>query len=178
MDYHLDWIEIALYLAENPGIDQDRPFKSPGKANINTSQQDVDLLVAFDTEEAKDTSTHLVLIEAKAYLPWLNGQLSGKPRRRGKTERCGKAERLGWIFGDGGTNRGIVTPHFVLMTGRESPNVQCADWPSWMKDESGKPFWLKYALPCRRSVQRCRPDGAPDKCGGYVRLRPAAPSIG
>ena len=64
-----------------------------------------------------------------------------------------------------------MTPHFVLMTGCVSPNVQCADWPSWMKDEMGKPFWLEYALPCRRSVERCRPDGKRDKCGGSVRLR-------
>ena len=63
------------------------PFDSPDVENINKSQQDIDLLVAFDAAEAKVPSTHLVLIEAKAYLGWINGQLSGKPERPGKTER-------------------------------------------------------------------------------------------
>ena len=165
-DYHLDWIQIAVHLAENPDIDWDKPFDSPAVDEINRNQQDVDLLVAFEASEATSPSAHLVLIEAKAYLGWTNGQLSSK------------TARLGRIFGDDGTKAGVVQPHFVLMTGRVSPNIRTHKWPSWMKDRAGDPFWLKHALPPRRSVTRCRQGGTADKSGRYLKFGPAAPSTG
>lgn len=163
-DYHLDWIQIAVHLAENPDIDRHMPFDSPAADEINKNQQDVDLLVAFEASEMKRPSAHLVLIEAKAYLGWTNGQLSRK------------TARLGRIFGNDGRKDGVVQPHFVLMTGRVSPNIQTCKWPNWMKDRAGNPFWLKYALPSRRSVTRCRPDGTADKSGRCLKFGLAAPS--
>ena len=162
MDYHLDWIEIALHLAEDPGIDLEDAFESPAADRINKNQQDIDLLVAFDD----GPMTHLVLIEAKAYLNWTNRQLAGKTKR------------LGLIFGDDGTHRHVVKPYFVLMTGSVSPNIQTDEWPRWTKDSQGRPFWLEYGLPDRRKVTRCAPDGRRDKCGGWLRLQPAVPSSG
>ncbi|MDE0373914.1 MAG: hypothetical protein OXI73_15410 [Rhodospirillales bacterium] len=166
MDYHLDWIQIALHLAEGSGIDLDKPFKSPAADQINRNQQDIDLLVAFDAAGTNGPTTHLVMIEAKAYLHWTNGQLDSKTRR------------LGQIFGDDALRRGILKPHFVLMTGRVSPNIRPCGWPRWTKDGQGSPFWLEYSLPVRRKVTRCGPDGKRDKSGAWLRFDPAAASTG
>ena len=59
----------------------DKPFESPAADRVNKNQQDVDLLIAFDAAERNGPATHLVLIEAKAYLHWTNGQLEGKTKR-------------------------------------------------------------------------------------------------
>ena len=166
MDYHLDWIEIALHLADDPGIDLEKPFESPAADRINRNQQDVDLLVAFNAPEPSGPVTHLVLIEAKAYLYWTNSQLKGKTKR------------LGLIFGDDGTRRGVVKPHFVLMTGSVSPNIRTCEWPEWTKDSQGNPFWVEYCLPERRKVTRCAPHGKRDKRGAWLRFDAAAPSSG
>ena len=158
MDYHLDWIQIALHLAANPGIDLEKPFESPDVDNINKDQEDIDLLVTFETGDENSPATHLVLIEAKAYLPWTNEQLKSK------------TGRLREIFGENRTQAGVVFPHFVLMTGRRSDNIQTREWPGWTKDAQGNPFWLEYDLPGRRKVTRCTEGGKPDKCGGHLRL--------
>ncbi|MDE0253512.1 MAG: hypothetical protein OYG32_01835, partial [Rhodospirillaceae bacterium] len=102
--------------------------------------------------------THLVLIEAKAYLPWTNRQL------------VSKTERLRGIFGEDGKRAGVVHPHFVLMTGRRSDNIRTCGWPSWTTDGKGEPFWLEYKLPCRCKVTRCDAGGRPDRRGDHLRL--------
>ena len=141
MDYHLDWIQLALHLAENPDIEPEIPFPNPGFDGFNENQQDVDLLVAFEGNDAGFSATHLVLVEAKAYLPWSNSQLQRK------------TERLHRIFGADGTDHHAVWPHFVLMTGRKSDNIHVGCWPEWMKKDE-EPSWLEYELPRRLEVTR------------------------
>ena len=158
MDYHLDWIQMALHLAENSTPRPGEAFRNPGFSDINKDQEDIDLLVAFATGDENPPATHLVLIEAKAYLPWTNKQLKSK------------TGRLREIFGEDATQHGVVEPHFVLMTGRRSDNIQTLEWPGWTKDAQGNPFWLEYDLPGRRKVTRCTEGGKPDKCGGHLRL--------
>ena len=68
MDYHLDWIDVALYLVSKQGIRPKTPFPNERSPNINENQQDVDLLIAFEADGTGEASTHLVHIEAKAYL--------------------------------------------------------------------------------------------------------------
>lgn len=46
MDYHLDWIEMALYLAERGEIPNGTPFRNDHFPKMNRTQQDVDLLMA------------------------------------------------------------------------------------------------------------------------------------
>ena len=75
MDYHLDWIEMALYLAERGEFPDETPFRNEHFPDINRNQQDVDLLIAFEGGAAGEATTHVVLIEAKAYLGWTNAQL-------------------------------------------------------------------------------------------------------
>ena len=57
MDYHLDWLQMALFLAATSSPPSSIPNDDLFKAN----QEDVDLLVAFDDA----ATTHLVLLEAK-----------------------------------------------------------------------------------------------------------------
>lgn len=157
MDYHLDWIELALYLADKQEIQARSPFPAEGLSQINENQQDIDLLVAFDD----GGTTHLLLIEAKAYTYWINRQL-----------KC-KAKRLRNIFDEDGRRWRAVKPHFLLMTGLQTENVCTAIWPAWMKTKEGQPFWVEYKLPARRKVTRCNAAGKPRKDGGHLRLDPA-----
>lgn len=159
MDYHLDWILMALHFAKNPPAKLGEAFPNPG-FDINKDQEDTDLLVAFDTAGEVPPATHLVMIEAKAYLPWTNKQLASKTRRLRK------------IFGEDGTWGASVKPHFVLMTGAKSNKIQTAAWPAWTKNSDGAPFWLEYRLPRRGKVTRCNAGGKPDKYGGHLRLDP------
>jgi len=158
MDYHLDWIQLALHLTKISGIDPKTAFVNPGFEDFNADQEDIDLLLAFDNGDAEQPLTDLVLIEAKAYLPWTNRQLASK------------TERLRDIFGEDGKRAGVVDPHFVLMTDRRSDNIQSCNWPDWTTDGNGNPFWLEYDLPDRCKVTRCDAGGKPDKNGGRLRL--------
>ena len=164
MDYHLDWIQIAIHLAKISDIGT--VFDNPGFKDFNADQEDIDLLVGFDNGDADLPLTHLVLIEAKAYLPWTNKQLKSK------------TGRLREIFGEDGKQAGAVVPHFVLMTGRKSDNIETATWAGWTKDSKGNPFWLMYDLPRRSKVTRCTEGGRPDKHGGHLRLDCVPPPSG
>lgn len=166
MDYHLDWIQMALHFAEIPPPRPGETFPNPGFSDINKDQEDIDLLVAFDTADETPPATHLVLIEAKAYLPWTNKQLKSK------------THRLREIFGEDGTQAGTVNPHFLLMTGRRSDNIQTNAWPGWTKDSDEHPFWLEYDLPCRHKFTRCDAGGKPDRSGGHLRLDRVPPPSG
>ncbi len=145
MDYHLDWIRLALYLAENLHIQPETPFSIRRFDDFSENQEDVDLLAAFEANDDSRWVTHLVLIEAK-YLPWSNPQLKSK------------ATRLGGIFGATGNGHTAVSPHYVLMTGRRSDKIRTECWPEWAK-KGEEPFWLEYELPRRLEANRCSPDG-------------------
>ena len=67
MDFHLDWIEMSVYLAARGVIPDKTPFRNEHFPKINQNQKDVDLLVAFEGDDTGETRTHMVLIEAKAY---------------------------------------------------------------------------------------------------------------
>ena len=101
-----------------------------------------------------------MLIEAKGYEYWKNEQLRSK------------STRLQSIFGKNGDGIADVTPHFVLLTNRESNRIDTESWPRWMKDPNGKPFWLKYSptLPQRLKPTRCTSNGVNDEDGGHVRF--------
>lgn len=79
MDYHLDWIQMALYLAGQvtPMIDT---IPNRDKKLFEANQRDIDLLIAF-REGGTSKPTHIVLIEAKADTGWNNRQLKEKAVR-------------------------------------------------------------------------------------------------
>ena len=152
MDYHLDWLQMALYLASDPSpLD---PILNDDLVKAN--QEDIDLLVAF---EGRGT-THLVLIEAKGDTGWTNDQLGSK------------ANRLKVIFGEGRPGTDLIRCYFVMMSPKESERICSKKWPDWMKPH-GEPLWLQLRFPeGLRKVTRCTNDESKtrSKDGHYLRL--------
>ena len=155
MDYHLDWIEMALHRAKEKKTGPASPFSKNLFPEINRDQKDVDLLIAFDRKTTTAVITHLVLVEAKAYLGWNNAQLNEK------------ADRLRNIFGEDGDDWCFVKPHFVLMTAKRSQRIRANNWPKWMRD-GNEVNWLDYDLPNRLKITRCTENGEPSKTGAYL----------
>lgn len=160
MDYHLDWIEVALHRAKNPNISQGSPFLRPSTL-INANQQDIDMLVAFDSTVNGRPLTHLVMIEAKAYTGWNNKQLRSK------------VNRLQDIFGDGNghAHLEVALPRLVLMSPRVSQGIEYDYWPTWMKPY-GIPQWMIYNLPRREKITRCEENGKRSTDGKHLRIDP------
>ena len=128
IDYHLDWLQMGVYLAEHPSPPS--PIPNPKDQLFKANQEDVDLLVAFQAGE----KTHLVLVEAKLETGWSNSQLSSK------------AKRLGRIFGMGQPGTGGAEPHFVLVSPGQPQYVRTDGWPKWMARD-GKPVWMELPKP-------------------------------
>lgn len=150
MDYHLDWIQMALCLSDKSS--EDKVIYNDGIVDGN--QRDVDLLIAF----ADGKTTHLVLLEAKGDTGWTNSQLKEK------------AKRFSRIFDEGSPGTSAVEPHFVMMSPKESHGLKTVGWPDWMKP-NGKPLWLCLELPHGlRKVTRCSRDGRNDANGTHVKL--------
>lgn len=125
MDYHLDWIQAAMcFRDEDDCAEQVKPM-SRSAPIIEGTQEDIDLLVAFDCGK----KTHIVLIEAKGDTPWDNDQIKSK------------ASRFSRIFD---ANVCVnVTPHFVMMSPSGPQRVEADNWPCWMK----KMNHIQLALP-------------------------------
>ena len=68
-------------MTTRPDIKTGKPFPKRGFENINETQEDIDLLIAFESDHEGGAVTHLVLIEAKAYVHWINGQLKSRAKR-------------------------------------------------------------------------------------------------
>ena len=80
-----------------------------------------------------------------------------------------KAKRLRGIFGEDGTCRRGVTPHFVLMTAKRSKQINTESWPSWMTRHN-EAVWLDYKIPYRRKITRCTAAGEASEKGRRLRL--------
>ena len=149
MDYHLDWLQMALYLARLPA--QQETIRNEGL--IEANQQDIDLLVAFDAA----ATTHIVLVEAKLENGWNNRQLDSK------------AKRLRRIFGNE-PDTTLAKPDFVLMSPRMPQRVTTDDWPDWMRP-GGELLWMELPRPKGlRKVTRCMADRTPSAVGSFVRI--------
>lgn len=152
MDYHLDWLQMALYLTATPTPPSLIP-KDALRGDFNKNQMDTDLLVAFED----GGTAHVVLLEAKMETGWSNEQLRKK------------AERLREIFGD--EPQGPAVPHFVLASPEESGQIETAKWPPWMKP-GDKPLWMRLPRPADlRKVTRCD-DSRPNADGDFLRIDP------
>ena len=152
MDYHFDWLQMALYLADNPSP----AMPIPNDGLVRGNQEDTDLLVAFENGR----TTHLVLVEAKVEIGWTNKQLRSK------------AERLASIFEQGRLGADLATPHFVLVSPSESAGIKTDSWPDWMTSR-GKPIWMKLPRPHGlRKVTRCTAEEVRSARGHYLRIDP------
>ena len=130
MDFHLDWLQMALYLADH---DDSLPCVIPNEGNrlVSGNQEDIDLLIAF--EDSGTRETHIVLVEAKADTGWTNKQLTSK------------AERLCLIFDK--QSYGTVKPHFILMSPKPPKKIETNAWPHWMRARTPNAIhWLPLQL--------------------------------
>lgn len=130
MDYHLDWLQVAMWFqkCERMPTGTFDMCHDDGSDLTAGTQEDIDLLVAFD--EDKSGVVHLVLIEAKGDTSWREDKLSSKSRR------------LGHVFGTDKMPDDVI-PHFVMMSpGELKPEELRNDhWPCWMK------HWAHLELP-------------------------------
>ena len=151
MDYHLDWLQMALYLAANPSP----PERIRNDGLVSGNQEDADLIVAF----SDDSTTHVVLVEAKVETNWTNSQLKSK------------AKRLSRIFGEGRPGVHLATPHYVLASPEPPPpGISTAQWPQWMKPR-GEPVWIELARPSGlKKPTRCTARGKTSRRGRFVRI--------
>jgi len=157
MDYHIDWLQMALYLTHK-SLPKSRTVRNSDLVCGN--QEDIDLLIAFEHGE----TTHVVMIEAKGGTAWSNKQL------------LSKAARLERVFGRGRPGTDTAVPHFVMISPKKSNNIVTAEWPDWMKPNRGNPLWLELTFPDGlMKPTRCTKDGTDDKSGGYIRIDISSP---
>ena len=165
MDYHLDWLYAALVVAHAPPASLG-PFPSPdfpladgSTMNINTNQEDIDLLVTV----AAAGVVHLFLVEAKWQSSWSTDQMASKLRR------------LTHIFGEDGTRYRDIVPHLILvstaqpklLTGKlkEKKEKSGESLPDWVFVRGEIP-WLRLNVPANRAtIQRTDADGKASKTG-------------
>ena len=151
MDYHLDWISMAVWLADETELPT-KQMPAPNEGRVVGNQQDIDLLVAFRSSGA----VHIVLIEAKGDTSWSNSQLESK------------AKRLGKIFGDTIRDGATVRPHFVLMAPKESAGIKVGNWPSWMQAAVDRQMLLSWPMTMKPTL--CNSEGKAESRGDFVRI--------
>ena len=150
MDYHLDWLQMALYLGVRSCSTERGPIPNSNPRLFEANQRDIDLLIAF--EETGPNRIHIIMIEAKADSPWENDQLEKK------------AARLKAIFDkkQGGME---VVPYFVMMSPRPPPaRIDTISWPAFVM--RSRRHWLELPL-CNglRRVHRRKADGNEGEVG-------------
>ena len=162
IDYHLDWLYAAAFLATPAARDAEKQgkttFPMPKKPGLLTAtQEDIDLLVAFP-DASDETVTHLLLLEAKGVTGWTNKQLRSK------------AKRLEAIFGTNGdewSHQGVaIKPRFAIISPKQPSELECSGYPRWMKDK--KEGLVHISLPiesCLLQPMRC--DSAKGRSGSY-----------
>jgi len=146
MDYHLNWIFVAAALAfDNPV--KDNIFDNGGRI-VDGTQEDVDLLVAF---EDKSSMNHVIMLEAKGFTAFSNRQFKHK------------MERIKSIFDEKGDRWPEVKPYFGVISSREPIKLQADIYPSWLEVESKIP-WFEMSLPDNRLIlYGCDKQGKPNQ---------------
>lgn len=154
-DYHIDWLIGCLTILAD-GESSIGVVKTNEPAIVKGSQQDIDLLIAWETT--------LVLIEAKGVGSWKGSGTTSKLSRL-----CGLPDML---------FRGL-TPYLLFMSPEDS-NLPGEKMPKWIRN-SGKPDHLELRIPPADKpllrVERCslsKGKWRPDAEGSNWRIEPAA----
>ena len=154
MDYHLDWLAAALSAYRRSG-GNGRPVDNRGRRVVQGTQEDIDLLVAFQSGKQH----HVVMVEAKGATAWDNDQMRSK------------ACRLKRIFGRWAERYPDVKPHFCLISPSRPRRLKVDDWPKWMTRPDGEINWLPLKFPERtKAVVRCDEDGKPSEEGSHFKI--------
>ncbi|MDE0038463.1 MAG: hypothetical protein OXU77_13060 [Gammaproteobacteria bacterium] len=151
MDYHLDWISMAVWLSGRHELPT-RQTPALNEARVVGNQEDIDLLVAFRSSG----TVHIVLIEAKGDTSWSNSQLESKVLRL--------REMFGEVIPDGAK----VRPHFVLMAPKESAAINAGTWPFWMKAAVDRQMCLPWPMTMKPTL--CDAEGKAKRRGRFVRI--------
>ena len=128
MDYHLNWVHASLVLSHY--ADEQERITLLNNGGIVSSQQDVDLLVAF-----KDAINqyHLIFVEAKGYnTDGKSDGLADFDTGREREQLKAKAHQLNTILKPHGDLYCDIKPHYCLMT-RKKPVNPPEPWGKWLK---------------------------------------------
>ena len=159
MDYHLDWLQMAMYLTDHPR--RSGPVRN--QKLVAGNQEDIDLLIAFENAD----KTQVVLVEAKGDTAWDNEQLRNK------------VKRLRYIFRSGGPGTESVEPYFVMMSPKKSANRELNEKLQEMEDScpSIKTIWLPLPLPNGLvKATRCDREGNSNANAKWIRLDIVSPA--
>jgi hypothetical protein len=153
LDYHIDWLFGALLTLTHKGklIDQIEPQPNPHPGYEMGTQEDCDLIIAFETT--------LILIEAKTGA-WKNKQMNSKIARLAALPAP------------------QITRYLVLVSPRKPTKLQFANWPGWALNnmDPREPFWLE--LPFMDGIEeplmvsRCDSGGTPSRSGDHWGVYP------
>jgi len=158
MDYHLDWLQMAVYLAMSGDTDTLIPkgkVLAEDQEEFNKNQMDVDLLIAFD----EGPKTHIVMVEAKLDTSWTNTQMDAK------------VARLKQVFPHP-WDTDTIHPHFVLVSRSKPVKLGHEDWPDWMKHRD-RLAWMPLSAPAGLKITRSNAEGRPSRAFTHLKIRPA-----
>lgn len=167
IDYPFDCIYASLQLDDRypseevaTEVFRSPDFRLPGSTEplyVNATPEDVDVLVVFKTEGI----THLVMIEAKGVMSWVNKAYASK------------MHRLSVIFDpEAPWHRAHVVPHFVLASPAPPQKLTHQEWfPAWATDD-GVVRWMPLEIPPdkARIVRWDSVQGKPSKSAAEWRL--------
>jgi len=154
MDYHLNWIFAAAALTFS-SPESGRIYEN-ASGTIDGTQEDVDLLVAF--EDASGLS-HLIMLEAKGVTAFSNSQFEHK------------INRFKSIFGETGDRWAEIKPYFGLVSPRKSKRLHYDLCPAWLKVGDKIP-WFEMSIPSDRlTVFGCDEKGRPNKERAFWTIR-------
>lgn len=161
MDYHLDWISVAVasFLRGYSPKHRGTLDRIDGK-QFKSTQQDIDLVVAFTVGQMN----HLVLIEAKAYeQKWTNYTYDRQLKS--------KLERLQHIFKQPCEN---LSPHVVLTSPQSKDSVMSCTWTKkWNQTADGisKIYFVPLCVEPRFQITRdqSRPNTVKFRSQPFVR---------
>ena len=162
MDYHIDWLYAALFLASLNDMDSETILgqiyhrecieELDGKPIIQANQEDIDLLIGVESEGV----VHLIMIEAKGDTAWSTSQMKSK------------IKRLKAIFGNAGENFDQVKPYYLLLSPGEPQKLKIT-LPEWMrsKDVDHGFFWVRLTMSGEKEfwkIQRTKDGSSPYSC--------------
>lgn len=154
MDYHLNWIYAAAALTFS-SPESGRIYENASGA-IDGTQEDVDLLVAF--EDVSGLS-HLIMLEAKGVTAFSNSQFEHK------------INRFKSIFGETGDRWAEIKPYFGLVSPRKPKGLHYDLCPAWLKVGDKIP-WFEMSIPSDRlTVFGCDEKGRPNKERAFWTIR-------
>ena len=152
MDYRLDWLAASLHLTANPQTASPYPLNP---RLISATQQDVDLLVAYET----GSEFHVIMLEAKGVTGFTNSQFRSKVRRL-----AAMSEALGW-------ERAKAIPHFALISPKQPQMLRYEGCPGWMVGRDGQVAWIPLPLPeTLKKVVRCNRAGIASQQGDHWKV--------